>query len=160
LKLTAKKVDPRITTETFIFLSVGEGLLLVNSAITYEILHAGIDEFTIIFPEDTSAVEINGRNIKSKEKTTVEKDTVTEKIWKVKLHSKAKGKYTLYCSYEKLMEGTSGKIDLPKLQVLDVEREIGYYCLGPEQMLKLRPVMSQVPVKSTLKNCLRIKSRE
>ena len=155
LKLNVEKVDPRVTAKAFTFLSVGEGLLLVNSAVTYDILYAGIDEFTISFPEDVQAIDIVGKNIKSKEEIIDEKkingNKIKEKIWKVTLHSKVKGSYTLYCSYEKLMKDTSGKVSLPKLKALNVERESGYYCLGPRTNVEIKPDLtsaaSQIDIK-------------
>ncbi len=153
LQLNAEKVDPRVTAKAFTFLSVGEGLLLVNSAVTYDILYAGIDKFTISFPEDVQAVEITGKNIKSKDeiKKKINGKKVKEKNWNVRLHSKVKGPYTLYCSYEKLMKDTSGKVNLPKLKVLNVERESGYYCLGPRTNVEIKPDLisaaSQIDIK-------------
>jgi hypothetical protein len=143
LKLSVEEVDPRITAEVFNFLSVGEGLLLVNSAITYNILYAGIDEFTFTLPDEAQAVEITGRNIKSKEEVIVERivdgKKIKEKVWKVHLHSKTKGVHSIYCSFQKLIEDTSTNVELPGLQVLNVERETGYYCLGPRTSVEIEP---------------------
>ena len=143
LSLVVEEVEPRVTSEVFTFFSVGEGLLLVDSAITYDILYSGIDELTVAFPEDIQVLDIQGKDIKSKqehvEEILEEGKKLKRKIWKIKLHSKVKGKYRLYCSYEKTLQDTSEVLNLPKIKVLDVTREEGFICLGVRTSLEIKP---------------------
>lgn len=134
LQLAVQAVDPRVTSEVFTFMSVEEGLLLVDSAINYNIMYAGIDEFKIAFPQDIQVVDITGTGIKSKEEIVQEREIngkkVKQKVWVVRLHSKVSGQYNLYCSYEKIMKNADGIVELPKLEVIGVHRETGYWALG------------------------------
>ena len=42
--------------------------MLINSAIDFDILFAGIDQLQISLPEDAAGVDITGQGVKSKEK--------------------------------------------------------------------------------------------
>ena len=150
LVLGIEEVAHRVTAEVFTFMSVGEGLLLLDSAITYNILYAGVDEFTLAFPQGVEVVDITGENIKSKQETIQEKEIggkiVRKKIWKIRLHSKVKGRYNLYCSYEKVVEKTASSdedttniVRLPQIEILNVERESGFWCLGPRSNVEIKP---------------------
>lgn len=155
LKLAVEEVEPRLTAEVFTFTSVGEGFLLMDSVITYNILYAGTDEFTAVFPEDVQVVDVTGKNIKFKEEVIREREAdgrkIKEKVVKVRLHSKVKGEYNLYCSYEKPMEGSTAAVELPKLQVLNVTRESGFYCLGTRMNAEIKSgtVLGAVPIDIT-----------
>ncbi|MFH2137189.1 MAG: hypothetical protein ABII88_01605 [Candidatus Omnitrophota bacterium] len=155
LQLAVEKVDSRVTSDVFTFISVGEGLMLSNSAVTFDVLFAGIDKFSLVLPEDVSGVDITGEGIKAKDEREEER-TVDGKIQKIKiydisLHSKVKGKYTLYCACEKVLKNSSQKSDIPVLEVLGVDRQTGSIAIGPRANVEIELVnlqgASQVDVK-------------
>ncbi len=155
LKLAVEKVDPRMMADIFTFLSVGDGLMLINSAINFDILFAGVDQFSLVLPEDVSAVDITGEGIKSKDESIEEQivngKKVKLKVYKIALHSKVKGKYTLYCAYEKASQDISQKTQMPSLGILGVERQTGYIAIGPRANVEIELAKienaSQVDVK-------------
>ncbi|MFH1063100.1 MAG: hypothetical protein V1747_09505 [Candidatus Omnitrophota bacterium] len=155
LQLAVEKVDPRVMADVFTFLSVGEGLVLVNSAVSFDVLFAGVDQFEIALPDDVSGVDITGQGIKAKAERVEEMDVNGQKkkvkIYTVSLHSKVKGKYTLYCAYEKVLKNLSEKTDMPSLQILGVERQTGSVAIGPRANVEIELVniegASQVDVK-------------
>ena len=133
LSLILEEVPPIVNVETFNFASIGEGLLLSNSAFSFDIKYAGVDRFLIKLPQDALSVNITGRNIKSYEKQD-------ERLWEVKLHSKVKGKYQLYSSFEEELEKISGEISLPEIEVLNCNRETGFYVIGPRTNIEIKPL--------------------
>ena len=155
LQLAVEKVDPRVMADVFTFLSVGEGLVLVNSAVTFDVLFAGVDQFEIVLPNDVSGVDIMGQGIKAKAERLEEMDVNGQKkkvkIYTISLHSKVKGKYNLYCAYEKVLKNLSEKTEMPAFQVLGVERQTGSVAIGPRANVEIELVnidgASQVDVK-------------
>ncbi|MBU1043563.1 MAG: hypothetical protein KJ915_04095 [Candidatus Omnitrophica bacterium] len=155
LYLTVEKVDPRVMADVFTFLSVGEGLVLVNSAVTFDVLFAGVDQFEIALPNDVGGVDITGQGIKAKaerlEEIEVNGQKKKVKIYTISLHSKVKGKYNLYCAYEKVLKNLSEKTDMPAFQVLGVERQTGSVAIGPRANVEIELVniegANQVDVK-------------
>ncbi|MCG2711421.1 MAG: hypothetical protein L6416_03745, partial [Candidatus Omnitrophica bacterium] len=155
LQLAAEKVEPRVVADIFTFLSVGEGLMLVNSAVIFDILFAGVDQFEIALPVDVSGVDITGKGIKAKEDRIEERSVNGEKkkikIYTVSLHSKVKGKYNLYCAYEKVLKNLSGKTEMPSFQIMGVERQTGSIAIGPRANVEIELVnidgANQVDVK-------------
>ncbi len=155
LQLAVEKVDPRVMADVFTFLSVGDGLLLFNSAVNFDILFAAIDQFQIALPEELSGVDINGPGIKSKDERIEERVIGAQKkkikIYTIFLHSRVKGRYTLYCSYEKTLKNLSQKTELPALEILGVERQTGYIAIGPRANVEIElsdiAGISQVDVK-------------
>lgn len=141
LRLAVEKVDPRVMTEVFTFLSIADSLMLVNSAINFDILFAGIDQFAIALPDEVSGVDITGQGIKAKDERAqervVEGKKVKMKIYEISLHSKVKGRYTLYCAYEKVLKNASQKTEVPALEILNVERQTGYIAIGPRTNVEI-----------------------
>ncbi|MBU4305315.1 MAG: hypothetical protein KJ893_06825 [Candidatus Omnitrophica bacterium] len=155
LELGVEKVNSRVMADVFTFLSLGEGLMLINSAIDFDILFAGIDRFQIALPQDAVGVDITGQGIKSKEKHVEEQQlagkNVKVVVYTISLHSKVKGKYSLYCSYEKALKNLSQKTDMPALEIKNVERQSGYVAVGPRANVEIEFTdiegASQVDVK-------------
>ena len=141
LQLGAEKVDPRVMADVFTFMSVGEGLMLLNSSLTFNILFAGVDEFSFSLPADVTGVDITGEGIKAKDEKTEEKNIngkiVKRNVYTITLHSKARGAYTLYCAYEKVLNNFSEVAALPALEVLKVERQTGSIAIGPRSSVEI-----------------------
>jgi len=155
LALAVEKVDSRLVADVFTFVSVGEGLMLVNTAVNFDILFAGVDSFKIALPANVDAVDITGMGIKAKdekeEKRVINGNTQNIKVYTISLHSKVKGKYTLYCSYEKVSKKSSQQTTVPSLEVLNVERQSGHIAIGPRTNVEIEisdvQGLSQVDVK-------------
>ncbi|MCM8813915.1 MAG: hypothetical protein NC924_08290, partial [Candidatus Omnitrophica bacterium] len=155
LQVSVERVDTRVMADVFSFISVADGLLLMNSAVDFTILFAGTDQFTLAFPAGVQAVDITGDGIKAKDEKTEETmlngKKVNRIVYTVTLHSKVKGKYTLYASYEQPFPDSQSRVQVPSLAVGGVDRQTGTVAIGPRTNAQIEigelEAISQMDVK-------------
>ncbi len=115
-------LEPRLYAEVFTLVSVGEGIVNADTTIQYSIVQAGTAQFIISVPDDVDVLSVAGNNVRN---WRLEEDK-GQKILNVYLNSEATGTYQLNVRYEKTLQSTSAVSEIPRIQVLDVEREKGY----------------------------------
>jgi hypothetical protein len=137
LTLAIDRIEPRVVAETFNFLSVGEGVVHVSATVRYTILYAGVTGFRVRIPKGATAVNIEGPNLKHKEKDANDPTT-----WTVLLHTKQTGSYSLFISFQHEMEEKASELQYAGVQAIDamtgtaaaarapVQRETGYIAIA------------------------------
>lgn len=115
-------LEPRIYAEVFTLMSIGEGIINGDTTVQYSIVQAGTAHFTISLPTDVDVLDVTGNRLKD---WRVKEDK-GRKILDVYLSSEIKGTYQLNVKYEKTLQTTSAVSEIPRIQILDVEREKGY----------------------------------
>lgn len=118
-----KKEKPRLYAEVNTLLSIGEGLVLGNTAVDYSIIQGDVEEFKIIIPDGVTINNVTGTELKD---WTVE-EADSARLLRAFLSYKVSGSYTLNINYEKSMGKTSAVVKVPEFKVLDVERETGFF---------------------------------
>ena len=148
LALAVERIEPRVTAEVFNLLSIGEKLMTVSSTVNYQILHAGVDTFTVKVPADASAVDIDGDGIKHREE---DKEAHT---WTITLQSKREDAYTLYVSFQAKLSPEQTLIPYSGVEALNVERETGYLAVTSRPDVELSVLLEDI------ENLTAIDSRE
>ncbi|RLI93227.1 MAG: hypothetical protein DRO89_00580 [Candidatus Altiarchaeales archaeon] len=115
-------LEPRIYAEVFTLMSIGEGIINGDTTVQYSIVQAGTAHFTVSLPTDVDVLDVTGSRLKD---WRVKEDK-GRKILDVYLSSEIKGTYQLSVKYEKTLQGTSAVSEIPRIQILGVEREKGY----------------------------------
>ncbi len=118
-----KELPPRVYGEVNTLIRVGEGLVRGHAWVDYSILQSGIQELRILVPDDISIIEVTGSDLASWEV----RDVDSEKVLHAFLNYKVKNGYTLSIAYDMSMGKTSAVVEVPRLRLLDVEREKGTY---------------------------------
>ena len=137
LQLQAEPIKPRVTVETFNFVSLGEDLMAVSASAKFTILHAGIAEFAVQMPPGATNVDIQGEEIKHKDEAKKDGDTSKPDVRKVTLHAKKQGTYDLYFTFEIKLDKDKGPFEYNGIKVKDhmkeVERETGYLAVAARE---------------------------
>ena len=115
-------LEPRIYAEVFTLMSIGEGIINGDTTVQYSVVQAGTAHFTVSLPTDVDVLDVTGNRLKD---WRVKEDK-GRKILDVYLSSEIKGTYQLNVKYEKTLQGTSAVSEIPRIQILGVEREKGY----------------------------------
>ncbi|MBW2263441.1 MAG: hypothetical protein JRG91_15860 [Deltaproteobacteria bacterium] len=118
-----KELPPKVYGEVNTLIRVGEGLVRGHAWVDYSILQSGIQELKILVPEDISIIDVTGSDLASWEV----RDTDSGKVLHAFLNYKVKNGYTLSIAYDMSMGKTSAVVEVPRLRLLDVEREKGTY---------------------------------
>lgn len=132
LGLSVEKVKPRVTVETFAFVSIGEQLVNASCTLRFSILYAGVSQFKVKLPPGVNEPDIEGDAIKHKGKEKFEDGDV----WTITLHSPRTGTYDLFLTFQREVKEKSGAVAYVGPQVLkleeafDLERETGYIALA------------------------------
>lgn len=134
LSLSGEKIKPRVTAETFSFLSIGEALLSASSAVKFQILYAGVSTFKVKLPPGVKQVNIEGAAIKHKDE--VKKPDGDE--WTVTTHAPQMGEYSLFITYQRDIAMKAGTpVIYAGVKVIDVERETGYLAIAARPDVEL-----------------------
>jgi len=139
LALAAERLSPRIVTEVFNLVTVGDGLVGGSATIRYGILNQGVQQFSIALPAHWKNVEFTGANIRRKEQLT--------NVWNITLQDKAWGAYTLVITYDYQFDPKGGTLDLAGAHTLGVEREAGSLGVMTAASLKLTPPAPADPLR-------------
>lgn len=116
------KLEPKAYADVETYSSVGDGFIRCQANVNYSILQSEISSLRIALPEDTSVLEVQGRDLRD---------------WKVSvkdgmqyldayLNFGIKGSYSLSVSYEKKIGEGSQVAQIPWIKTQGVERERGF----------------------------------
>lgn len=117
----------RVYAETQTLVGVSEGLMQVQSTVDYTVLHAGVQQFKVALPKDTTVLDVTGAGIQEWGQTPDGTITVT-------LNYAALGAYRLNVSYEKALAAENR---IPLLVVKDVARETDWVGVDARSALEL-----------------------
>jgi len=109
---------------------LGERILRLETAINYKIERNEEDTFRIKLPANMRLLSVKGNNIR---------EWSTENgVLIVRLHSATKDNYALALRFERILETTPDKLDVPFPAVVGALREDGYVTVAHESGLRLR----------------------
>ncbi|HYG77335.1 MAG TPA: hypothetical protein VEK08_20180 [Planctomycetota bacterium] len=109
---------------------LGERILRLDTAIHYKIERNEEDSFRIKLPANMRLLSVKGNNVR---------EWSTENgILLVRLHSPAKDSYGLALRFERVLETTPEKLEIPFPAVVGALREDGFVTLAHEAGLRLR----------------------
>lgn len=137
-ELEAPEVAPeeqvaRIYAEHQGLVGVGEGMLSCRSTVSYSILHASVEAFSLSLPTDVTVLEVQGRGLRDWSAT----DQADRKVIDVTLNFEAQGPYDLFLEYERALPEGGGTAALPDLQILGVERVKGWIGIDARSNLEI-----------------------
>jgi type II secretory pathway pseudopilin PulG len=138
LTLSAEKLSPRIVTDVFNLVTVGDGIVGGSATIRFGILNQGVQQFRVALPAQWKNVEFTGANIRRKEQQT--------NVWTISLQDKVWGGYTLVVTYDYPFEPKGATLDLAGAHPLDVETETGSLGVMTAASLKLTPSAPAEPL--------------
>jgi type II secretory pathway pseudopilin PulG len=121
LTFTTEKLTPRVVSEVFNLITVGDGLVGGSATIRYGIINQGVQEFRVAVPVHWRNVEFTGANIRRRELST----NGNNAVWTIALQDKAWGGYTLVVTYDYQFDPKGATLDIGGAHTLDVERETG-----------------------------------
>ena len=125
-----EKGESLIIASQNIHAELGERILRLDSAINYRIERNEEDSFRIKLPTDMRLLSVRGNNIR---------EWSTENgVLIVRLHSAVKDTYALALRFERILEKTPDKLDVPFPSVVGALREDGFITLAHDSALRLR----------------------
>lgn len=153
LGLSVEKVKPRVTAETFSFVSIAEQLVTCSTTLRFSILYAGVSQFKVQLPPGVNDPDIEGDAIKHKEKTKSAKEGDGD-IWTVTLHSPQTGAYTLYMTFQREVKDKGGAVAftgprvIPIAETFDLERETGFlaFAARPDVEMSAPSIADLTPI--------------
>lgn len=114
--------EGRQYAEVHTLVGVGEGVITGHSDINYTIVHQGTDSLTVTIPADVTLLDVTGSGIREWKVDTVDGIQSVD----VELNFEALGAYRLMLDYEKGLAEGGGALDIPRVEVQDVERVKGF----------------------------------
>ena len=132
LTLEVEPIDPRVTTEVFNLLTVGEELLSVSATARYSIANAGIDTLEVKVPAGATAVEFDGEAIKHRE------ENEQDNTWTISLQSRRTGDYTLFVNFQIKLTDEQTLIPYEGVATPGVHRETGYLAVTSRPDVELQ----------------------
>lgn len=154
LTLAAEKLQPRVVSEVFNLITVGDGLVGGSATIRYGILNQGVQEFQVALPARWRNVEFTGASIRRKEQAALpvagapapNLDT-NAVLWTITLQDKAWGGYTLVITYDYQFDPKGATLDLTGAHPVGVERETGSLGLMTAANLQINPAPAADPLR-------------
>ncbi|MCC6822769.1 MAG: type II secretion system protein, partial [Verrucomicrobia subdivision 3 bacterium] len=143
LILATEKLPPRIVSEIFNLVTVGDGLVGGSATIRFGIINQGVQEFRVALPAHWKNVEFTGANIRRKESAPGNTNFV---VWTLTLQDKAWGGYTLVVTYDYQFDAKAAALDLAGAHTPGVERETGSLGIMTAASLKLEPAVPADPL--------------
>ncbi|MEO6336986.1 MAG: type II secretion system protein [Verrucomicrobiota bacterium] len=143
LILATEKLSPRIVSEIFNLVTVGDGLVGGSATIRFGIINQGVQEFRVALPAHWKNVEFTGANIRRKEQSPGDSNSV---VWTLTLQDKAWGGYTLVVTYDYQFDAKAAALNLAGAHTLGVERETGSLGIMTAASLKLEPAAPADPL--------------
>ncbi len=143
LILATEKLSPRIVSEIFNLVTVGDGLVGGSATIRFGIINQGVQEFRVALPAHWKNVEFTGANIRRKESSPGDTNSV---VWTLTLQDKAWGGYTLVVTYDYQFDAKAAALDLAGAHTPGVERETGSLGIMTAASLKLEPAVPVDPL--------------
>jgi type II secretory pathway pseudopilin PulG len=143
LILATEKLSPRIVSEIFNLVTVGDGLVGGSATIRFGIINQGVQEFRVALPAHWKNVEFTGANIRRKEQSPGDTNSV---VWTLTLQDKAWGGYTLVVTYDYQFDAKAAALNLAGAHTVGVERETGSLGIMTAASLKLEPAAPADPL--------------
>lgn len=117
-----KGLKPILNAQVSTTVSVGEAMLDLHSSIDYTVLQGEVKTFQFALSEEADIVDVQGKEVRDYSVTEKE----ARKVVTVKMGYPVKGTRRIEVIYEKSMGESSAVIDIPVLEVLAVNRVVGY----------------------------------
>jgi type II secretory pathway pseudopilin PulG len=143
LTFATEKLAPRVVSEVFDLVTVGDGLVGGSATIRYGIINQGVQEFRVALPVHWKNVEFTGAGIRRRESASKGSNTV----WTITLQDKAWGGYTLVVTYDYQFDPQGAALDVSGAHTLDVERETGSLGIMTAANLRLDSVAPTDPLR-------------
>jgi type II secretory pathway pseudopilin PulG len=143
LILATEKLLPRIVSDIFNLVTVGDGLVGGSATIRFGIINQGVQEFRVALPAHWKNVEFTGANIRRKEQSPGGTNSV---VWTLTLQDKAWGGYTLVVTYDYQFDPKAAALDLAGAHTPDAERETGSLGIMTAASLKLEAAAPADPL--------------
>ncbi|MHB8519503.1 MAG: type II secretion system protein [Limisphaerales bacterium] len=144
LILATEKLSPRIVSDVFNLVTVGDGLVGGSATIRFGIINQGVQEFRVALPAHWKNVEFTGANIRRKEPSPGDTNSV---VWTLTLQDRAWGGYTLVVTYDYQFDAKAAALDLAGAHTPGVERETGSLGIMTAASLKLEPAAPADPLR-------------
>lgn len=122
-------VEPQVSGEVFSLVRIAPESIRMTSVIKYQIRDSGVFSFRVRLDKDVRLVAPQGSDINNW--------SLTDQVLTVDLRSKAENEYALTLITEKQIQGTD--VQVPRLELLDVQRERGFVALEPAPGARIDP---------------------
>ena len=122
-------VEAKVSGEVYRTVKITPESLRILTAIQYQIKDAGVFRFRIRLEPGVRLADLEGQDINNW--------SLANEILSVDLRSKAEKEYTLRLVTEKQIEGQ--EVEIPRLELLDVQRERGYVAMEVSPGTKVDP---------------------
>ncbi len=139
-KLEPKKIAPVVFADQNAQVTVGRGVLRVDTTLDYTILQGKVKELRISLPPDATLLSVKGANLRTW-------DVVAEgaaRVLKVQLLDEVADRYSLQLQLEQAIGkaglGQAASFPIPTIVAEDVERETGAVGILVWKGLKVEPV--------------------
>ncbi len=144
LILATERLSPRVVSETFNLVTVGDGLVGGSATIRFGFINQGVQELRVALPAHWKNVEFTGANIRRKESAPGGTNSV---VWTLTLQDKAWGGYTLVVTYDYQFDPKAAALDLAGAHTPGVERETGSLGIMTAASLQLEPAAPADPLQ-------------
>jgi len=126
-------VEAKVSGEVFQVVKISPESIRSVATIHYQIKEAGVFRFRIRLETDMRLADLEGPDINNW--------SLTNQVLSVDLRSKAEKQYTLKLVTEKQITGRT--LEIPPLELLDVQRERGYIALEASAGTNVKPGVSE-----------------
>ncbi|NIA21533.1 MAG: hypothetical protein GWP05_06110, partial [Anaerolineaceae bacterium] len=126
-------VEAKVSGEVFQVVRISPESIRSVATIHYQIKEAGVFRFRIRLGTDVRLADLEGPDINNW--------SLTDQVLSVDLRSKAEKQYTLKLVTEKQITGRT--LEIPPLELLDVQRERGYVALEASAGTNVKPSVSE-----------------
>jgi hypothetical protein len=126
-------VEAKVAGEILSVVKVSTESVRAVTTVNYQIKDAGVFRFRIRLGPDVRLADLDGPDINNW--------SLTDQILCVDLRSKAERQYTLQLTTEKPMQGE--RLDIPRLELLDVQRERGYIAIEALSGANVKPALAE-----------------
>jgi len=142
-KIEEKDVEPVLFADQNARLTVGRGVLRVDTAIDYTILQGKVAELAVALPADATLLSVKGEGIRTWDVAA----QGTDRLLKVQLLDAATGSYQLGLQVEQAIAkgglGQAAAFTVPTIAAQGVERETGALGILVWKGLKVEPVKTE-----------------
>ena len=124
-------LKPLLFVETAADTHLSAGAIHTVLDLNYRILRAGVPEFEVLIPNDQQVLSVDGQNLRD---WSLEKEGDRQKLV-VNLHTPARDNYSFRVTMETAITSLPAKLDVPLIEVKNVERQSGVISLSHDAEL-------------------------
>ena len=124
-------LKPLLFAETLAETRINAGAVRTNLTLNYRILRSGVNEFEVLIPGDQQVLSVDGQNLRD---WTLNKSGDRQMLV-VNLHKPARDNYSFRVTMESPIASLPAKLDLPLIEVKNVERQSGAISLARDAEL-------------------------